>query len=96
MSILLPTYFICGIMEVFAGNLRGMGYSLVPMLSSVFGACIVRSWWVIVIFGATESRFWLYISYPVSWLITLFLHMITMVVVKKRQNTLLKKTAIQE
>lgn len=96
MSILLPTYFICGIMEVFAGSLRGMGYSLVPMLSSVFGACIVRSWWVIVVFGATESRFWLYISYPVSWLITLFLHMITMVVVKKRQNTLLKKTAIQE
>lgn len=95
MSILLPTYFICGIMEVFAGSLRGMGYSLVPMISAIFGACVVRSWWVIVIFGATESRFWLYMSYPVSWLVTLLLHIITMAVVKKRQKRLRELPAVQ-
>lgn len=88
MSMLLPTYFICGIMEIFAGSLRGMGCSLVPMISSVFGACIIRSWWTIVVFGAFGTPFSLYISYPISWLVTLILHIITLIVVKKRQSRL--------
>ena len=91
MSILLPTYFTCGIMEVLAGNLRGMGYSLVPMLSAVFGACIIRSWWTIVVFGTYGTPFSLYISYPISWLVTVLLHTITLIVVKRQQKARLKQ-----
>ena len=88
MSIMLPTYFTCGIMEVLAASLRGMGYSLVPMISAVFGACIIRSWWTIVVFGAYGTAFSLYISYPISWVLTILLHAITLIVVKKRQKRL--------
>lgn len=96
MTILLPTYFICGIMEVFAASLRGMGCSLIPMLSSVFGACIIRSLWTIIIFGALKTRFWLYVSYPVSWVATLLLHIITLAVIRSRRRKKMEASALLE
>ncbi|MBQ9115411.1 MAG: MATE family efflux transporter [Clostridia bacterium] len=87
MSMLLPTYFLCGMMEVMVGNLRGMGCSFVPMLSSVFGACIFRSGWILIVFERLGTPFSLYISYPISWLLTLVLHAITLAVVRSRHRT---------
>jgi len=86
MSIMLPTYFLCGIMEVVAASLRGMGCSVIPMISSVFGACLVRSGWILIVFEAYRTPLALYASYPVSWLSTLLLHTITLVIVKWRQR----------
>ena len=86
MLILLTTYFTCGIMEVLVGSLRGIGCSFVPMLSSIFGACILRSWWTVVIFGIYGTEFSLYISYPISWIVTVILHLITLLVVKRKQK----------
>lgn len=80
MRMILPAYFLCGVMEVLVGQLRGMGYSFVPMLSSVFGACIFRSAWILTVFKIYETQFILYISYPISWLLTVVLHCVTLVV----------------
>lgn len=84
MQMILPGYFMCGIMEVLVGQLRGMGNSFVPMLSSVFGACIFRSAWILTVFASNKTQFVLYVSYPISWFITIILHTVTLVVVYKR------------
>jgi len=63
-------YFICGVMEVFTGVLRGVGYSLIPMIVSILGACAFRILWVATVFRAFPTMQCLMISYPVSWLLT--------------------------
>ena len=72
MVVILPGYFICGIMEVLTGTLRSLGKSTIAMLSCIMGACVFRIFWVKVIFPieAFNSPLGLYISYPISWVLT--------------------------
>ncbi len=83
--IALP-YVICGIMEVFVGSLRGMGYVLVPMVVSLIGACGLRLVWIATVFQIEQYHTirMLYLIYPISWVITTVVHMITYVKVKKK------------
>lgn len=76
MSIILPTYFLCGLMDVTASQMRGIGYSILPMIVSLTGACLLRFVWVMTIYAANPTMRTLYISYPVSWLITALAHVI--------------------
>ena len=78
------TYFLCGIMDVMVGSLRGMGCSIMPMLVSLTGACGFRILWIFTVFAWKHSLFVLYISYPISWIITAGVHMICYTVVKKK------------
>lgn len=71
MRIICLTYFTCGIMDVFAGSVRGMGYSVMPMIISLIGACGLRIVWIYTIFKAHHTLTTLYISYPVTWVITI-------------------------
>ncbi len=64
------TYFLCGWMEVCCGALRGMGKTITPMLVSLAGACLLRIVWIYTIFRWEPTMMCLYISYPVSWLVT--------------------------
>ena len=73
MGVLLPTYVFCGLMDVFNGVLRGMGYSLQPMLLSVFSVCGMRVLWILVIFPMFPQLQLLYLSYPISWVLALAL-----------------------
>lgn len=63
-------YFLCGVMDVMTGVLRGVGYSLLPMIVSLLGACAFRVFWVITIFRAMPTMACLMASYPVSWALT--------------------------
>ena len=63
-------YFICGLMDVSTGALRGMGSSIVPMIISVLGVCGVRLLWIATVFNAYHTTDCLYLSYGVSWTIT--------------------------
>lgn len=73
-------YFLCGIMDVMVGLLRGIGYSIAPMIVSIIGVCGFRIGWIYLIFYKITdfSNFqdlkYLYISYPISWLITFIIH----------------------
>lgn len=71
-KIMLGTYFLCGIMEVFSGYLRGLGYSLTTMICSLTGACLLRIVWVKFIFTLEplNNAIGLYACYPVTWLMT--------------------------
>lgn len=86
MSIILSTYFLCGLMDVFGSQLRGLGYSFTAMLSSVFGACIFRSVWILTIFKIHQTPTSLYITYPLSWIITLLLNAVILVFAYKKLN----------
>ena len=70
LSIICPTYWICGLMDVTTGAVRGMGKSIIPMIISLIGACGLRIIWVYTIFAVSPSITNLYISYPVSWALT--------------------------
>ena len=74
MRIILPTYFFCGLMDVMVGQLRGVGYSVMPMVVSLTGACLLRIVWIMTIFSWDRTLTILYLSYPVSWATTFAIH----------------------
>ena len=84
LSIIAVTYLSCGIMDVFVGSLRGMGYSIMPMLVSLSGACLLRVIWIFTVFQVYPTLYCLYISYPISWVITSCVHLICYLVVRKK------------
>ena len=65
-------YFVCGLMDVFTGALRGLGKSLLPMLVSVVGVCVLRIVWIFTIFQIPQfhTPSCLYLSYLISWALT--------------------------
>lgn len=69
-SVICSMYFLCGIMDVLAGVIRGLSYSVMPMIISLIGACGLRVLWIYIIFEFKRSLMMLYIAYPVSWFLT--------------------------
>ena len=67
--ICLP-YFLCGLMDITTGVIRGMGYSIVPMLVTVLGVCGLRVAWIYTVFQYYHTLECLYLSYTVSWILT--------------------------
>ena len=67
-------YCLCGAMDITVGALRGLGYSIVPMVVSMAGACGVRLLWIATVFRIYHIPTILYLSYPVSWTITAIVH----------------------
>ena len=74
--IILSMYFLCGVMDVMVGSIRGMGYSIMPMIVSLLGACGLRVVWIFTIFQLSRSLETLYISYPITWTVTLLVHFV--------------------
>ena len=73
-AIIAPTYFLCGMMDVLVGVLRGMGVSVMPMIVTLMGVCAFRLLWIAFIYPFNPTRDMLYLSYPLSWLITFIVH----------------------
>ena len=67
-------YFLCGIMEVACGVLRGVGMSITPMIVSILGACVLRIVWIATVFHRYRELRILYLSYPVTWTVTATVH----------------------
>jgi len=80
------TYFLCGMMDVMVGALRGLGYSIAPMIVSLLGACAFRLLWIATVFQI--ERFHtietVYTSYPISWILTFLAHVVTFIIVRHR------------
>ena len=75
MHLICAPYFLCGLMDVMVGSMRGMGYSFLPMIVSLIGACGLRVVWIFTVFQWHRSLFTLYLSYPITWTITALAHM---------------------
>ena len=89
MGVVMPTYFLCGLMDVMVGQLRGIGYSIMPMIVSLTGACLLRIVWILTVFAQEHTLTVLYMSYPVSWFVTFAIHFLCyMIVAGKRLEKL--------
>ena len=77
MSVILPTYFLCGVMDTMVGQLRGIGFSIMPMIVSLIGVCVFRIGWILTIFAMPQYHTLeiLYVSYPISWSLTFAVHL---------------------
>ena len=84
LSMTTVTYFLCGIMDLFPGALRGMGRSGVPMILSIIGTVGTRIVWIFMLFPQHRSLKFLFISYPASWLFTIVMQVICFFFVRKQ------------
>lgn len=82
LRIICTLYALCGVMDVLVGALRGIGYSVIPMIVSLLGACGLRLVWIATVFRIPEyhSLTTVYLSYPITWTITLTVHAVTFAV----------------
>ena len=84
LSITTVPYFLCGIMDLIPGALRGMGHSAVPMILSVIGTVGTRILWIYGFFPQNRALHFLFISYPVSWIATILMQAVCFYFVRKK------------
>ena len=86
MRYICSIYALCGMMDVMVGSLRGMGYAVMPMIVSLIGACGLRLFWIFTFFRmeAFHTTGSLYMTYPISWLITFLAHVVCFVIVRRK------------
>ncbi len=82
--LLCSTYWLCGLMDVMVGQLRGLGYSLVPMLVTVGGVCGLRILWIATIFANYRDWIVLHLAWPISWIIAFAVLAICYLVIQRR------------
>ena len=86
MTYVCRLYFLCGIMEVLTGAIRGMGKSLVSMLISIFGVCGLRLGWIFTVFRMERYHTLdsLYLTYSISWVACIIAQIIAFAILYKR------------
>lgn len=86
LTIIGTTYALCGIMDVLVGALRGIGYSIMPMIVSLLGACGLRLLWIATVFQIPKyhTQTTIYISYPITWTVTLLVHAICFIWARRK------------
>ena len=98
LKFMLIPYFLCGIMDTTTGAMRGIGSSVIPMIITVVGVCVMRIVWIYTVFAMPQYHSFsgLFISYPISWLLTftaLFISFITVMRHKEKKIKALKGAA---
>ena len=86
MQIICLTYFGCGIMDVMGGLMRGLGYSITPMIVSLVGACGFRIFWIYTFFAWNPTLTCLYTSYPISWALTAAAHAVCFIIAMRQMK----------
>lgn len=86
MNVIARTYALCGMMDVMVGSLRGLGYSVMPMIVSLIGACGLRLLWIFTFFRMEQFHTVtsLYFTYTWSWIITFSAHVICWIIVRRK------------
>jgi len=67
LKVMMAAYFTCGMMNVFPGLTRGMGFSILPMLCTLIGACLLRIVWLVTFFAWYPTVIMLFVCYPITW-----------------------------
>lgn len=84
--VICTTYALCGMMDVMVGSLRGLGYSVMPTIVSLIGACGLRLLWIFTFFRIDKFHTLtsLYLTYPASWIVTTIAHVICFIIVRRK------------
>ena len=77
-------------MDVMVGQMRGIGYSIMPMIVSLTGACLLRIVWILTVFAGNHTLTTLYLSYPVSWGVTFLIHLLCYLIFGRKRLSELK------
>ena len=88
LKFMLIPYFLCGIMDTTTGSMRGIGSSVIPMVITVVGVCVMRIVWIYTVFAMPQYHSFsgLFISYPISWLLTFAALFISFVIIIRRKE----------
>ena len=88
LKFMLIPYFLCGIMDTTTGSMRGIGSSVIPMIITVVGVCVMRIVWIYTVFAMPQYHSFsgLFISYPISWLLTFIALFISFVIIIRRKE----------
>lgn len=84
LAMICVPYFLCGIMDTLVGGIRGLGVSILPMIVSLVGACLLRIVWIYTIFQWDRTLETLFLSYPITWGVTALAHAVCYIIVKKK------------
>lgn len=84
LSVVAAPYCLCGMMEVVSGSVRGLGYSILPTLVSLAGACLFRIIWIFTVFQQFRTLLVLYLSWPISWVLTVSVHLICYLIIRRK------------
>ena len=98
MLIICLTYFLCGFMDVMAYAIRGIGYSILPTIVSLLGACGFRILWIYTVFkiDAMHSLQGLVISYPISWALTFAVHLTVFIILYRMKKREFNRSRVQD
>ena len=91
LALVSAPYFLCGIMDTLVGCMRGLGYSVMPMVVSMLGACGLRIVWILTVFRMVHAWDVLFLSYPVTWIVTASIHAVCLTVIYRHQKRLMKQ-----
>lgn len=82
LKVIFTTYYLCGMMDCMANSVRGTGHSLMPVVVTLIGACAYRLVWLYTLFNFEVFRtpFTIYVSYPISWILTFIAHTICFII----------------
>ena len=88
LSLICLPYFLCGLMDVTTGALRGMGSSFVPMVITVLGVCVLRIVWILTVFSVPRYHTLeiLYLSYAITWIVSFIAQLIAFRIMFVRMN----------
>jgi len=86
MAIILGTYFFFGLMDVLSQSMRGLGFSITPMLIVLFGTCVFRVAWIYLVFPLNPVYLSVIWSYAASWILTLIISIIVFLFLYKRRT----------
>ena len=84
-TIICLSYFLCGLMDLPVGSMRGLGNSIAPMIVSILGMVVFRIIWISTVFEANHELWVLYISYPISWVATELVHYVCFIFTYKKR-----------
>lgn len=98
LTLMLPTYALCGTMETLAGSLRGLGYSLTPMIVNLVGSCGSRILWILVFFRMEplHTITGLFLIYPISWILTSLAHLVVLILAWRKMQAMFGTETAEE
>jgi Na+-driven multidrug efflux pump len=91
MGYITAPYFLCGLMEVCTGVLRGLGKSLTSTMISLIGACLLRVVWLWTVFPSSQTLGTIFVVYPISWVAT---NLVAFIIIQVLLKKMVKKAEV--
>lgn len=88
LRVICTFYALCGLMDCMGNAVRGLGHSSTPAIVAFLGSCALRILWLLTIFQVPQFHtcFIIFLSYPISWLVTWVSHTICFIKIYSKMD----------